>query len=90
MCIATSSKDLVEIVLEPSNIGVQTSEFPDSVDSFVPVEIEGVGVSFDGDFGERFVGVFLVGDAELVVTNLRRRSRRVRKILDSYAFMRTR
>lgn len=56
-----------KVVLEPSDIGVQASEFPNSVDFLVPVQVERVGVAFDGDFGEGFVGVFLMWDAELVV-----------------------
>ena len=56
-----------EIVLEPSDVRVQASEFPHSVDFLVPVEVERVCVALDGDLSEGLVCVFLVWYAELVV-----------------------
>ncbi|KXT07772.1 hypothetical protein AC579_2786 [Pseudocercospora musae] len=68
VCITTRGKNFVEIVLEPSNIWIQPRKFPNPLHFFVPVEIEGVGVAFYGYGGHGFVCVFLVGDAELMVS----------------------
>lgn len=70
--VSSAGKYLVKVILEPSDIWAQASEFPDTVNLLVPVRVCAVSVALDRNLRAGLVGVLLVGYTELVVaSNLR-------------------
>jgi hypothetical protein len=65
--IASLRKDLVKVVLEPSDVWVQSRKLPLAIDLLVPVHVEAVRVALDRHLGHGGVGVSLVRHAQLVV-----------------------
>lgn len=67
--VSALSKDLVEVVLGPPDVGVEAGELPHAVDLLVPVGVVAVSVALDGDVLAGLVAVLLVGNTELVVAD---------------------
>jgi len=67
--VSSRGKDLVKVVLEPSNIRAQSGELPYAIDLLVPVLVVAVGMTLDGDRGTGLIRVLLMGYAQLMVTN---------------------
>lgn len=47
--ISATGKDLVKVVLEPTDIGAESGELPLAVDLLIPVLVGAVGMAFDSD-----------------------------------------
>jgi hypothetical protein len=60
-------EDLVEVVLEPPDIGVEARKLPLAVDLLVPVHVKAVGVALDCHLCPCLVSVSLVRHPQLVV-----------------------
>jgi hypothetical protein len=67
--LASLGKHLVKVILEPSDIRAQASEFPHAIDLLVPVGVGAVGVSLDGDRSHGLISVLLVRHSQLVVAD---------------------
>ena len=61
-------KDLIMIVLGPSNIGFNASKFPYAVNFPIPYSTFTMCVSFDSDFGHIVVCILLMGYTHLLST----------------------
>jgi hypothetical protein len=59
-------KHLIKIILSPPDIRRQTGKLPHAIYLLVPMLVGAVGIALIRDGGQRFVGVLLVGDVELV------------------------
>lgn len=64
--LTTSLEDLVKVKLAPSDIRVETSEFPHTVDLLVPMLVVAVGMTLDLDLLSCGIRVSLMWDSKLV------------------------
>ena len=64
--LSALSKDLIKIVLEPSNIRAQPSKLPLPIHLLVPMSVRRVRMALDSDGTESLVGIFLVRNTQLM------------------------